>query len=268
MATIGFIGGGQMAEALIKGILKAELFPAQDITAADPTPGRRQILTGYGINTCADANEMTAGCQIIILAIKPQIMGPVLDSVQATIGADHLIISIAAGVPLSFLENKLADGGCRVIRVMPNTPALIQEGAAALSPGRGATEEDMKQAKAIFEAVGQAVILPESYLDAVTGLSGSGPAYVFTFIEALIDAGLKVGLPRDAAQTLVLQTILGSVKLSMESGKHPAELRAMVTSPGGTTIAGLHEMVRAGFQGIIMDAVEAATRRSTELGKS
>ncbi|VAW39249.1 Pyrroline-5-carboxylate reductase, partial [hydrothermal vent metagenome] len=160
------------------------------------------------------------------------------------------------------------DGGCRVIRVMPNTPALVQEGAAALSPGRGATDEDMAKARAIFEAVGQAVILPESYLDAVTGLSGSGPAYVFTFIEALIDAGLKVGLPRDAAQTLVLQTILGSVKLSMESGKHPAELRAMVTSPGGTTIAGLHEMARAGFQGIIMDTVEAATRRSTELGKS
>jgi pyrroline-5-carboxylate reductase len=268
MAMIGFIGGGQMAEALIKGILKAELFPARDIIAADPTPGRRQILEGYGINTCADANEMTAKCQVIILAVKPQIMGPVLDSVQAGIGINHLIISIAAGIPLSFLEDKLADGGCRVIRVMPNTPALVQEGAAALSPGRGATDEDMAKAKAIFEAVGQAVILPESYLDAVTGLSGSGPAYVFTFIEALIDAGLKVGLPRDAAQTLVLQTILGSVKLSMESGKHPAELRAMVTSPGGTTIAGLHEMARAGFQGIIMDTVEAATRRSTELGKS
>ena len=150
---------------------------------------------------------------------------------------------------------------------MPNTPAFVLEAATALSQGPRATREDMDTAVTIFNSIGKSIILDEKYFDAVTGLSGSGPAYVFTFIEALIDAGLKVGLNRSDAELLVLQTVLGSVKLAMNSKQHPAQLRAMVTSPGGTTIAGLHELEAAGFNGIIMDAVEAATERSKELGK-
>ena len=160
---------------------------------------------------------------------------------------------------------RLAGCGCRFIRVMPNTPAIVLEGMSVLSPGARSTAEDMDLAKQIFAAVGASVVLDEGYLDAVTGLSGSGPAYVFTFIEALIDAGLKVGLSQPVARTLVLQTVLGATRLAMESDQHPAQLRAMVTSPGGTTIAGLHCLESAGFRGIIMDAVEAAARRSREL---
>ncbi len=266
--NIGFIGGGKMAEALIQGIIKAGLVKPEQVRAADPDPSRRQLLTElFGIKTYSQAPDFLAECGTLILAVKPQVMGQVLDSLKPFITADHLLISIAAGVPLAFMEGRLAGCGCRLVRVMPNTPALVQEGASALSPGQLATEADMIRARAIFDAVGRSVSLPETYLDAVTGLSGSGPAYVFSFIEALIDGGVKVGLNRADAQLLVLQTVLGSVKLAMESKAHPAELRAMVTSPGGTTIAGLHELARAGFSGIIMDAVEAATKRSKELGQ-
>ncbi len=266
--SIGFIGGGRMAEALVQGIINAGLVGPERIMAADPDPDRRELLTGkYGIKTYIQATDFIGECTVLILAVKPQVMGPVLDSIKAAIHAGHLLISIAAGVPLAFMEARVSGCNCRLVRVMPNTPALVQEGASALSPGRLATDEDIAKARAIFDAVGRTVVLAENYLDAVTGLSGSGPAYVFSFIEAMIDGGVKVGLNRADAQLLVLQTVLGSVKLAMESKEHPAQLRAMVTSPGGTTIAGLHELARAGFSGIIMDAVEAATKRSKELGQ-
>lgn len=266
--SIGFVGGGRMAEALIEGIVKAGLFGPEQIMAADPDAGRRELLAAkYGIKAYPQATDFIGQCSILILAVKPQVMGPVLDGIKAAIHAGHLLISIAAGIPLSFMEARLSGCNCRLIRVMPNTPALVQEGASALSPGGLTTEEDMAKARAIFDAVGRTVVLAETYLDAVTGLSGSGPAYVFSFIEAMIDGGVKVGLNRADAQLLVLQTVLGSVKLAMESNDHPAQLRAMVTSPGGTTIAGLHALARAGFSGIVMDAVEAATIRSKELGQ-
>ncbi|MBU4152308.1 MAG: pyrroline-5-carboxylate reductase [Proteobacteria bacterium] len=266
--TIGFIGGGRMAEALIQGIIKAGLVGPDRIVAADPDNGRQQFLAErYSIRTCAQAIDFITDCTILILAVKPQVMGSVLYSVKPVIHSGHLVISIAAGISISFIEEELSGTKCRVVRVMPNTPALVQEGASALSPGARSTGEDMTKVRAIFDAVGRSVVLAEGYLDAVTGLSGSGPAYVFSFIEALIDGGVKVGLSRADAQLLVLQTVLGSVKLAMETNEHPAQLRAMVTSPGGTTIAGLHELARAGFSGIIMDAVEAATKRSRELGQ-
>ena len=266
--NIGFVGGGRMAEALIQGIIKTGLFGPERIMAADPDPGRRQALTSqYGINTFAQATDFIENCTTFVLAVKPQVMGPVLDSIKLAIHDGHLLISIAAGISVAFIEERLSGCQCRLVRVMPNTPALVLEGASALSPGNLATDKDMAKARAIFDAVGCTVVLPENYLDAVTGLSGSGPAYVFSFIEALIDGGVKVGLNRADAQLLVLQTVLGSVKLAMASNEHPAQLRAMVTSPGGTTIAGLHELARAGFSGIIMDAVEAATLRSKELGQ-
>jgi pyrroline-5-carboxylate reductase len=264
-----FIGGGRMAEALINGILTAQLAEGGQICAVDPDPKRREVLANqYGISTEETPNGALTEDTLVVIAVKPQIVGAVLNDLKGKLNSSHLIISIAAGVTLSFMEKKIEGSGARVIRVMPNTPALIQEGASALSPGKNVSKEDLDIAFHIFEAVGKAVVMDEGYLDAVTGLSGSGPAYVFSFIEALIDAGVKVGLARQDADTLVKQTVLGAVKLAMAGDDHPAQLRALVTSPGGTTIAGLHVMERAGFQGIIMDAVEAATNRSKELGKS
>ncbi len=264
-----FLGGGRMAEALINGILTSRLAEGGQICAVDPDPQRREVLSSqYGISTEENAQNALSEGTLIVIAVKPQIVGAVLADLKEKLNDSHLLVSIAAGVTLSFMEGKLEGSGARVIRVMPNTPALIQEGASALSPGKNVSKEELNVAFHIFEAVGKAVVMDEGYLDAVTGLSGSGPAYVFSFLEALIDAGVKVGLARPDAETLVMQTVLGSVKLAMAGSDHPAQLRAMVTSPGGTTIAGLHEMERAGFQGIIMDAVEAATNRSKELGTS
>lgn len=262
---IGFIGGGQMGEALIKGMIQSQLVTSDQIMVAEPAAPRQEYLTAtYNIRVDDTPTPLWTECDIIILAVKPQIMGKVLTDSTTVISNTPLIISIAAGIPLSFLDEKTGRQ-CRIIRVMPNTPALVLEAASAISPGPRATEEDLVTAVTIFNAIGTTVVLDESYLDAVTGLSGSGPAYVFSFIEALIDAGLKVGLPRQTAETLVLQTILGSVKLAITSKDHPAQLRASVTSPGGTTIAGLHELETAGFRGIIMNAVEAAATRSKEL---
>ncbi|MCB2181127.1 MAG: pyrroline-5-carboxylate reductase [Desulfobulbaceae bacterium] len=255
-----------MAEALIKGILNAGLADAAQVLAVDPDAGRRKLLEEmYAVGTAGEQAALV-DCSIIVLAVKPQIMGPLLEECASWLSASHLVISIAAGIPLSFIEGRLCSG-CRVIRVMPNTPALVLEGASALSAGAHTVPQDMEIAESIFSAIGQSVVLPERYLDAVTGLSGSGPAYVFQFIESLIDGGIKVGLSHPDAKKLVLQTVLGSVKLAMESDEHPAVLKAMVTSPGGTTIAGLHELEKAGFRAAVMNAVEAAANRSEELGK-
>lgn len=264
---IGFIGGGRMGEALIRGILQANLVNADQILVMEPESSRRSWLTEqYGIAVYAQPEAVWSDCAIILLAVKPQIMGRVLAENKKMMRKKHLLISIAAGITITFIEQHTPKG-CRIIRVMPNTPALVLEAASALSSGRHTTKNDMEQATAIFEAIGKVVMVEEHLLDAVTGLSGSGPAYVFTFLEALIDAGLRVGLSRPVAETLVYQTVLGATKLAITSGEHPAQLRAMVTSPGGTTIAGLHELESAGFNGILMDAVEAATKRSVELGK-
>lgn len=266
IGRIGFLGGGRMAEALIRGILQGGLVHAEQIHVVDPATERCRLMQDtYKVTASTDYAPVWA-CDIIILAVKPQVMGTLLDECRQDIRPDHLLISIAAGIPLHFMEGRL-DKGCRVVRVMPNTPALVLSGASALSPGRGATDDDLAAARAIFDAVGVSVVMPETSLDAVTGLSGSGPAYVFAFLEALIDAGLKVGLARHDAEKLAQQTILGSVQLAMETGEHPAQLKAMVTSPGGTTIAGLHELEKAGFKAGIMTAVETATERSRELGK-
>jgi len=256
-----------MAEALIKGIIRAGLTTGDRILAVDPVAERRELLAQqYGIEVAADGDGL-AGCRIIILAVKPQIMGRVLAANLQNFQAEQLVVSIAAGISLDYLEACLGERGCRLIRVMPNTPALVLEGASALCGGPRVENDDLETARAIFEAVGTCVVLSEAEIDAVTGLSGSGPAYVYSFIEALIDGGVKVGLSRPVAEKLALQTVLGSVRLAQATGEHPALLRAMVTSPGGTTIAGLHELERAGFTGIVMDAVEAATLRSRELGE-
>ncbi|MHB8989536.1 MAG: pyrroline-5-carboxylate reductase [Desulfobulbia bacterium] len=265
---LGFVGGGLMAEALIKGITGAGLVKADQILVADPSSARRALLQkDYNVTAVSEATAVWAQCKVVVLAVKPQVVGAVLCESREAINATHLLISIAAGIPLSVLEGAVAGRGCRVIRVMPNTPAIVLKGASALSPGQGVSPEDLAVATSIFDAVGVSFVLDESSLDAVTGLSGSGPAYVFTFIEALIDAGVKVGLARPVAQTLALQTVLGSVLLALDGTRHPAELRAMVTSPGGTTIAGLHELEKGAFRALVTNAVEAATNRSSELGR-
>ena len=267
---LGFIGGGRMGEALVQGILKSGIITAADILVSDPVAERRAYLTEtYGVTAfdSGEAENIWSVCTTAILAVKPQIMKDVLLDAKNNINDSHLLISIAAGIRSSFIDKNLSGCNCKIIRVMPNTPAFVLEAASALCSGPRATKEDMETAVTIFDSIGKTVILDEKYFDAVTGLSGSGPAYVFTFIEALIDGGLKVGLNRPDAELLAMQTVLGSVKLAMSSKEHPAQLRAMVTSPGGTTIAGLHELETAGFSGIVMDAIEAATERSKELGK-
>lgn len=265
---IGFIGGGQMGEALVKGLLKAGIYKNSSLLLAEPNAEKRRTLeTTYGIETCDTAIPVWQTCDTVLLAVKPQIMADVLASAKPYVQSSQLIITIAAGLPLAAYERILDNKSARIIRVMPNTPALVLEGASAICCNPNATADDVQKATAIFNAVGKSVILDERYLDAVTGLSGSGPAYVFTFIEAMIDAGLKTGLARDVAETLAVQTVLGSVKLMQESKEHPAVLRAKVTSPGGTTIAGLHVLEKNGFRGIIMDAIEAAANRATELGR-
>lgn len=265
---LGFIGGGQMGEALIRGIIQSGLYAGGDILVTEPDESRRGYLQDtYQVHPFEGGASIWKACGTVILAVKPQVMATLLAGAKKMITPRHLIISIAAGLPISFYEEHLNGLPCRIVRVMPNTPALILESASALSGNSNVTPADMALAKSLFDAVGKAIVMDERYLDAVTGLSGSGPAYVFSFIEGMIDAGVKVGLARPVAETLAVQTVLGSVKLMVETGKHPAVLRDMVTSPGGTTIAAQQVMERAGFKGIIIDAVEAATNRSAELGK-
>ncbi|MGC8735460.1 MAG: pyrroline-5-carboxylate reductase [Dissulfurimicrobium sp.] len=263
---IGFIGGGQMAEALIKGLISAGFVSKEKVIASDPAVGRRDHLAKtYGVRATDSNKEVVSSSDIIVLAVKPQVISRVLEEINEYVTMDHLVLSIAAGIPLRLLQDGLPRD-TRVVRVMPNTPALVGYGAAALSPGSFAREEDIMLARDIMGAVGIVVVLPEHLMDAVTGLSGSGPAYVFAFIEGLIDAGVREGLSRPVAAELVLQTVIGSAVMCKETGRHPSELASMVTSPGGTTIDGLYMLEKGAFKGLLMDAVRAAVRRSMELG--
>jgi pyrroline-5-carboxylate reductase len=265
--TIGFVGAGNMAEAMIRGLLRGEDFAPADVSASGPREERmRELREGYGIEATID-NRVPAASQIVVLSVKPQILSRVLDEVADSISPDALVISIAAGVPVTAIQSRLASGA-RVVRAMPNTPALVEAAATAIAGGEHARESDLDDAKRIFDAIGLTVILEESQLDAVTGLSGSGPAYVFLILEALSDAGVKVGLSRRTSQLLAAQTLLGSAKLLLETNEHPGRLKDMVTSPGGTAITGLHTLENGGVRTTLMNAVEAATRRSRELGEA
>lgn len=265
--TIGFIGAGNMAEAMIRGLLRGNDFAPEQVRASGPREERvRELASAYGIEATTD-NKVPASAEIVVLSVKPQILSRVLDEVADTISPDALVISIAAGVPVSSIQGRLASG-TRVIRAMPNTPALVDAAATAIAGGEHARESDLADAKRIFDAIGLTVILEESQMDAVTGLSGSGPAYVFLILEALSDAGVKVGLSRRTAQLLAAQTVLGSAKLLLETNEHPGRLKDMVTSPGGTAITGLHTLENGGVRTTLMNAVEAATRRSRELGEA
>ncbi|MDH4100715.1 MAG: pyrroline-5-carboxylate reductase [Nitrospirota bacterium] len=265
--SIAFIGGGNMAEALVKGCLRAGLFEPAQITVADASADRLAYIgTQYGVKTTSDNGEACRSAAILVLSVKPQVMPHVLAEAKGSVGHKPLVVSVAAGVPIATIAAEFGQDA-RIIRAMPNTPALILEGAAAVAKGGGATAEDLSIAVKIFEAVGIAVVVDEKLMDAVTGLSGSGPAYIFTVIDALADGGVKMGLPRETALKLVAQTTLGAAKLILETGKHPGVLKEGVTSPGGTTIAGLHRLEDGGVRSALMGAVEAATLRSKELGK-
>jgi pyrroline-5-carboxylate reductase len=265
--TIAFIGAGNMGSALIRALIARGEIPKERIVAADADPERLgKIEAQQGIQIARDNKGAVSRADMVILAIKPSDINWVLEEIAPVTDGSKLLISIAAGVPTRRIEERLPQG-VRVIRVMPNTPALVGQGVAVLCSGSHATGEDMVAARRIFDAAGKTCVLPENLMDAATGLSGSGPAYVFLFIEALSDAGVLAGIPRDVAQMLSVQTVLGAAHLAAEMNMHPAKLREMVTSPGGTTIAGLRKMEEWGFRAAIYNAVEAATFRSRELGR-
>ncbi|MGQ9630884.1 MAG: pyrroline-5-carboxylate reductase [bacterium] len=261
---VSIIGVGAMGGTIARNIVRGGLFEPSDLTVCDIDWGKIEALEAeLGVAGTLDKNEAIAGADAIILAVKPQVMADALDGLD--VREDQLVVSIAAGITLKFLESALE--GRRVVRVMPNTPCLVREGMSAYALGSLATEEDGEFVSRVFSSLGRVVRLEEKYLDAVTGLSGSGPAYVYLFIEALADAGVLLGLPRDVSRLLAAQTVLGSARMVLESGKHPMELKDMVTSPGGTTIAAIQVLERWGFRGIVMDAVAAAARRAEELGR-
>jgi len=265
---IGFVGGGAMAEALLGGLLAAGV-PVERLAASDPDPGRRKLLgEAFGIATHHDNADAVAGSDLVVLAVKPQVVESVLHALRDSACSRPLWVSIAAGVPIAKLAALLPEGA-RIVRAMPNTPALVRAGATGLAASSRASPGDREAAIQLFESVGVCwEAQNEALLDAVTGLSGSGPAYVFVFLEALGDAGVRMGLPREAAYRLAFQTVLGAAKLAQESGRHPAALKDQVTSPGGTTIAGLERLEAGGFRAAVYEAVAAATRRSRELGGS
>ena len=265
--TIGFLGAGKMATALAKGFIAGGLVEPGQILASDPVEAAR---TAFVRETGAKATktnvEVAKFARLIVLAVKPGSMQELLAEVREQITPGHLVISIAAGVTIGQLEGSLASGA-RVIRVMPNTPALVGASASAYARGRTATMEDGALAQRLLEAVGIVFELKEPLLDAVTGLSGSGPAYFYAIIEALSDGGVAAGLPREVATKLAAQTALGSARMVLETGLHPGALKDMVASPGGTTIEGLHELEKGGVRGVLMSAVRAAAEKAGKLGR-
>jgi pyrroline-5-carboxylate reductase len=265
--TVGFLGAGNMAAALIKGLRHSDAVGADRILASDVKKERlEQLQKTHAIRTTTDNHLLLQEADVVVLAVKPQVVDKVMTEVGHDLRGDQLLVSVAAGVPIEALEGRLP-AGSRVVRAMPNTPATVQAGATAIAGGTHATEADLRIARELFEAVGRVVVLDESLLDAVTGLSGSGPAYTMLIIEALADGGVKVGLHRDTALLLAAQTVFGSAQLLLETGEHPGRLKDMVTSPGGTAIAGLHTLESGGLRTTLIDAVEAATKRAGELGE-
>ena len=264
---IGFLGAGKMATALARGFLNAKLVKANQLIAADPfDAARKHFASETGAKTTGANLEAAKAANILILATKPDQVTAALTEISSAFTQNHLVISIAAGITLAKLEAALP-ASARVIRVMPNTPALVGAGASGFALGKNATAADAELAKKLLSAVGIALQVKENLLDAVTGLSGSGPAYVYQFIEALSDGGVAAGLPRDVATRLAAQTVLGGAKMVLDTGIHPGALKDQVTSPGGTTIEGLHELEKGKLRATVMSAVRAATEKSKKLGQ-
>jgi pyrroline-5-carboxylate reductase len=264
---IGFIGAGNMAEALIRGLTGSQTVDPQQITASDPLADRRAFMeTTYGIGATADNQDLAKTADVLVLAVKPQVAAEVLALITPFTGPDKLVISVVAGLTTAVMQKALSTD-TRIIRTVPNTPVFVGEGMVAIADDGPAHSEDDAVAEALFSPVARTALMPEKLMDAALGVSGSGPAYVFVMIEALADGGVKMGLPRETALTLAAQTLLGAAKMCLESGKHPGQLKDMVTSPAGTTIAALHRMEAAGVRSALIDAVEAAALRAAELGR-
>jgi pyrroline-5-carboxylate reductase len=261
------IGGGNMGEAILKGLISAQLVQSDRVIVTDVVEARLTYLREtYAVQALTNNAKAVGQADLIIVAVKPQDIVPTIEGIAPAVHDHHVLISIAAGVPTAKIEAAFGKA-VRVVRVMPNTPALVLAGAAGLCAGTHATPADLEIARVLFDALGKTVVVSEYLMDAVTGLSGSGPAYIFVLIEALADGGVKMGLGREAALTLAAQTVYGSAKLLLETGLHPGELKDRVTSPAGTTIAGLAALEAHAFRGAIIDAVERATLRSRELGR-
>ncbi len=264
---LGFLGAGKMASALGKGFVQAGLVSPEALIAADPSePARAAFEKETGARTTSSNRQVLEAASVVVLAVKPDQVLSVLTEVRDGFTAEHLLISIAAGVPLAKIESAL-NPKARVVRVMPNTPALVGASASAFAVGKAALPKDAELTRKLLSAVGSAFELKESLLDAVTGLSGSGPAYVYVIIEALSDGGVAAGLPRDVATKLAAQTVLGSARMALETGLHPGALKDMVASPGGTTIEGLHELEKGKLRATLISAVRAAAEKSKRLGQ-
>lgn len=263
--SLGFLGAGKMASALAKGFIKTHIASDQEMIASDVSEAARTAFAAaVGARTVNSNVEVARVADVLFLAVKPDQVAGVLADIKPALSSRHLLISVAAGVSLAKLESALG-AGVRVIRVMPNTPTLVGACAAAYALGRAAGPADAEIAQRLFSAVGVACEVKEPLLDAVTGLSGSGPAYVYMMIEALSDGGVAAGLPRDLATKLAAQTVLGSAKMVLETGLHPGALKDMVASPGGTTIEGIHELEKGAFRGLVMNAVRGATEKAKRL---
>jgi len=261
-AELGCIGAGSMGGALLRGLLSAGRVKPQEVIFYDPDPGRQEALKNQGIAAVMNNTEVMRA-PVVVLAVKPQILRSVLAEIGGSAEPRHLVISLAAGVPLAVLEEYLPIS--RVIRTMPNTPLMVQAGMTALSPGTRATPEDVDLALDLFRSVGRAEVIDEIHLDAVTAVSGSGPAFVAVFLEALADGGVKMGLPRSLALEFAAQTVLGTARLLLEKNLHPSLLKDLVASPGGTTIHGLHALEQGAFRTAVINAIEAATWRAQDL---
>jgi len=265
---IALLGAGNMTEALVCGMLQAGVARADQIQATDVLPERRAHLQSrYKIKVVGDNKEAAKSCEIIILSVEPQVLDEVLDQIRPALPVEALIISVAAGYPIARVVARLTPEA-RVVRAMPNTPSSVLAGVSALAYSPRVSDEDRVEARAIFESVGKVVDVEERLMDAVTGLSGSGPAYVYLMIEALADGGVKMGLSRPVAEVLAAQTALGAARMMLETGEHPGRLKDRVASPGGTTIAGIHKLEEGRLRATLIAAVEAATKRSQELGQS
>ena len=264
-SKLGFVGTGNMGRALIEGL--AGQVPSGQITAADIRPEALAGLSALGVHTSTDSVDAVRGQDLVVLVLKPQVAGSVLKALATHFSTQQIVVSLMAGVSTARLE-ELLPAQMPVVRVMPQTLVKIRDAACALCAGRAASTEQVAQVRSLFDLVGTTVEVTESLMDAVTGLSGSGPAWAYTVIEALADGGVRAGLPRETALKLAAQTLLGASRLLLESGEHPAVLRDQVTSPGGTTAAGLHKLEEKGLRDALISTVLAAAERSAELGQS
>lgn len=263
-----FVGAGNMAEALVRGLLASGSVAPSDVTVSNRRREKAERnAERWGVRAAPDNHACVRDADVVMLCVKPQVMRTALEQVGRDIPPGALVISVAAGISIAAIESHLAPGQ-RVVRSMPNTGAIVRQSATAIAAGSNATEHDLDVAREIFDQVGRTVVVEEHHLDAVTGLSGSGPAYIFLIIDALADASVKVGLPRDIGLELAAQTVMGSAQLLLQTGEHPGRLKDQVTSPGGTAIAGLHTLEAGGLRTTLINAVENATKRAKELGET